>query len=200
MANTEKTKQENVAKGSSGRGVSYPAISLEQAVLRAKQFWEHERKNAAPVEAAGAHWGYSPTSSGVRTMIAALLSYGLLADKGSGEKKEVQLTGRALDIILDTPDKGKALIEAVKSPKIYAELLTQWPPPDFPSDQTIKVYLLRNKNFNPKAVDGFIEDFRGSISYSGLLNADNMPKYKTPKVKIGDFVQRVVAGESLMGG
>jgi hypothetical protein len=185
--------------GGGGRGVSYPAISLGEAVNRAKKFWEHERKNAAPLDAAAAHWGYSPSSSGVRTIVAALISYGLMVDKGSGDARQVQLSGRALDIILEAPEKAKALLDAVKNPKIYAELLTEWSPEHLPSDQTIKAHLLRHKNLNPKAADGFIEDFRSSIVFSGIDKTGNMPSTKTsespgqnegrPRVKVGDWVQ-----------
>lgn len=207
MANAKNTGQETGSKGSSaGRGVSYPAISLEEAVKRAREFHEYERKNAAPLEAAAAHWKYSPSSSGVRTLVAALLGFGLMSHKGTGDQRQVQLTGRALDIILDMPERAKALQDAVKSPKIYSELLTQWGPQELPSDQTIKAYLLRNKNFNPKTVEGFIKDFRDSVSYSGLTKYANIPasnasaeerareqeRQKQPKV--GDFVQWESAG------
>ena len=176
MTNKENGASEKVQKVSrGGRGVSYPALSLEEAVKRARQLWEHEKKNAAPIEAIASHWGYSPSSSGVRTAIAALISYGLLVDKGAGDSRQVQLTERALDIILDVPEKAKALVDAVKSPKIYSELFGLWSPENLPSDHTIKSHLLRNKNFNHKAVDGFIKDFRDSVSFSGIKNSDKLP-------------------------
>jgi len=180
MAKTDNpAPQEQSKAGGAGRGISYPAISLSEAVTRAQEFWDHERKNAAPLDAAAAHWGYSPSSSGVRTLAAALLSYGLMVDRGSGPNRQIQLSERALDIILETPERTQALIDAVKSPKIYTELLTEWSPKDLPSDQTIRAHLLRHKNFNPKAVDGFIKDFRASISFSGLSKLDNMPSEET---------------------
>ena len=180
MAKSENQASQDQSKASiSGRGISYPAISLGEAVGRALDFWQYERKNAAPLEAAATHWGYSPSSSGVRTLVAALLSYGLMVDRGSGSHRQVQLSERALDIILNTPERGRALIDAIKSPKIYAELLTEWNPKDLPSDQTIMAHLLRHKNFNPKAVNGFVKDFRASISFSGLDKIGNMPEAKT---------------------
>lgn len=86
---------------------------------------------------------------------------------------------QALDIVLETADRPAALIAAVKSPKIYAELLAEWSPENLPSDQTIKAHLLRNKNFNPLAVDGFIKDFRLSISFSGLDKQSTIPSDST---------------------
>jgi hypothetical protein len=176
------TDQNLVKASSSGvRGVSYPAISLEDAVSRAKELWERERKNPAPMEAVASHWGYSPSSSGVRTTVAALISFGLVSDTGSGEHRQIQLTPRGLDIVLGTPDRDVALLEAVTSPKIYAELLGQWSADNLPSDQTLKVHLLRHKNFNPKSVDSFIKDFKDSIGFSGLAKAGIMPHASASK-------------------
>jgi hypothetical protein len=196
MNKPEKTTQETKLKAApGGRGVSYPQLSLEEAVTRAAQFWEYERKNSAPVEAAAAHWGYSATSSGGRTVVATLISFGLMTDSGSGESRQVQLTERALDIVLDTPEKAKALIESIKSPKIYAELFGLWSPENLPSDQTIKVHLLRNKNFNPKFVDGFIKDFRQSVRFSGIKNSDKMPS-----LDADEMVEELMRTPEMTGG
>ncbi len=55
-----------------GRSVSYPFITLEQAVARAKVLWDKEGKNLAYVSAAVTHWDYAAKSSGGRQTIAAL--------------------------------------------------------------------------------------------------------------------------------
>jgi hypothetical protein len=186
---------QHIKSGAPGvRGISYPAIPLEAAVKRARQLWDAERKNPAPLEAVANHWGYSPSSSGVRTTVAALLAFGLISDQGSGENRKVQLTPRGLDIVLETPERHAALIEAVASPKIYSELLALWPPDNLPSDQTIKVHLLRHKNFNPKAVDGFVQDFRDSVGFSGLAKAGNMPSFPAPENE-GMPASQLAAGE-----
>ncbi len=161
MANITQTK----------RSISYPSITLEEAIKRAEQFWNAEKKNAAPVEAAVTHWNYSQKSSGGKLVVAALISYGLMIDSGSNQGRQVQLTARALDILLsliDSPERIKALQEAVKSPKIYNDLLTKWDAANLPSDHTIKSYLIKDKDFNANTVDAFIKDFRVSVSYAKL--------------------------------
>src|SRR5450759_3542398 len=153
------------------RGIAFPSINLETAVKRAEQFWNAERKNAAPADVAVTHWGYSLKSSGGKLTTAALISYGLLRDEGSKEERTVRLTERALDIVLhpiDAPERLQALKAAARAPKINNELLAKWPPNSLPSDQTIKVYLLREKDFNPNTVDSFIKDFRATVRYAKL--------------------------------
>jgi len=153
------------------RGISYPAINIEEAIRRAEQLWEREKKNAAPVNVVVQHWNYSVKSSGGRLAVAALSSYGLLASKGQREDRQVQLSSTALDIILnpiDSPDRLKAIQEAVRKPKIYSELMNKWDVAHLPSDLTMRLHLIKDKDFNPKMVDGFIKDFKHSIRYAKL--------------------------------
>ena len=37
-----------------------------------------------------------------------------------------------------------------------------------PSDQTLRSELIADRGFNPKAVDGFLKDFRASLAYAGI--------------------------------
>jgi hypothetical protein len=153
------------------RGISYPALSLEEAVKRAEQLWNAEKKHSVPVDVVVQHWNYSSKSSGGRLVVAALLSFGLLADEGRKDERLVQLTPTALDILLNTiesKERIQALQAAIRKPKIYAELLSKWSADDLPSDQTIKTFLIRDKDFNTKMVDTFIKCFRSSIKYAKL--------------------------------
>lgn len=187
------------SKAAGGRSVSYPFISLEEAVARAKVLWDKEGKNLAYVSAAVSHWGYAEKSSGGRQTVAALKSFGLVEDEGSSEGRQIRLTDRALDILLD-PDTSKkklALRAAATAPKIYAELLVKWSANELPSDPTITAFLLREKDFNRNTVADFIKDFRANIAYAGLAESANMPSKaksvspdeESPRVQIGSYVQ-----------
>lgn len=170
MATTNDVEEKTPTK-SAGRGPSYPAISLEDAVRRAQQFWNHEKRNAAPVGAAAKHWGYKETSSSWKAIVGAMLQFGLMEDSGSSASRTVRLTGRALDILLDaenSPNRVRALREAATMPKVYADILSKWPAHELPSDQTLRFYLLRERGFNEVAVASFLEDFRSSLSYAGV--------------------------------
>lgn len=152
------------------RGVSYPFMSLPEAVDAARKIYSKERKTAAPVASAIRHLGYAESSSGGRQTISALLQFGLLEDEGRKEDRHVQLTVRALDVLLaseGSEERKSALVECVKSPKIYGDIFAKWPD-ELPSDQTVSYFLQRDRNFNPKAIDSFIKDLRNSMAFVGV--------------------------------
>jgi hypothetical protein len=163
-------KRASIARAS-GRGPSYPALSLEEAVDKAQKFWMAAKRGSAAVAAVAKHWGYSETSSTGKTAVAALLQFGLLQAEGSLDSRTVKLTGRGLDIVLDEPSSPRrwlALKDAVQTPKLYADILAKWPPHELPVDSMLRYYLIREKSFNEVSVDGFIKDFRASLAFAKL--------------------------------
>lgn len=203
MADESKPESQDGARSTGARSIAYPFIPLETAISRAAQFWQQERKNAAPISAAASHWGFGEKSSGGRQTVAALIQYGLMNDEGSKEGRLVRLTDGGIDLAILPPDDAKRqpLIQtAARAPKIYSELLSKWE--ELPSDTTLKYFLLKEKNFNPNSVDGFIKDFRKTVSFAKLSKPDTMPATDEtpppppppPAVKVGDVVQWTSGG------
>lgn len=161
-------------RGPVHRSPSYPAITLEKAVSRAREFYQHEKRSTAPVAVALKHWGYGPVSGGGRVTLAALLAFGLMRDEGAGENRQVRLTDLALRIILDdrpeSVERKVALREAAQQPKIYRELLGKWPGLEI-SDANLRHFLLIEKKFNDGAVKDFIKDLRTTISFAELTSS-----------------------------
>jgi len=62
------------------RSPSFPFISLPEAVHRARELYDAERRNLVHPDVAVAHWGYARSSSGGKQTIAALRAYGLVED------------------------------------------------------------------------------------------------------------------------
>ncbi len=83
------------------RSPAYPFINLETAISRAKQFYDKEARNAANVNVAAKHWGFVEGSSNGAQTVAALISFGLMQDEGTSEKRKVKLTHNALRILLE---------------------------------------------------------------------------------------------------
>lgn len=168
--------QANNVKGG-GRSVGYPFISLEQAIKRAREFWDFEGKNLVPVSVAVQHWGYAEKSSGGKQTVAALKQFGLMHDTGEGDKRQVRLSPRALDIVLEPADSRKriqAIQDAALAPKIYADLLKLWQIDALPSDATMASHLLREKDFNRNTVADFIRDFRANLLFANVTSSDTM--------------------------
>jgi hypothetical protein len=164
-----------------GRSVNYPFITLEEGIKRAKSLWDHVGKNLVPIPTAAPFWGYAEKSSGLRSTVSALKQYGLIQDVGDSDGRQIRLTDRALDILIesaDSPKRTNAIRQAALTPKIYADILARFPEGIPTADSAIKSYLLREKNFNRKAVDSFIADFRANFQLAKITSSANMPYKK----------------------
>ncbi|MGH7563849.1 MAG: hypothetical protein ACREK5_05450 [Gemmatimonadota bacterium] len=156
------------------RSPLYPMFDLESAIDLARQLYEHESFNWVSRDVVVSHWGYTSKSSrGLRT-IAALVSYGLVEETGTGKDRRIRLSELGKDILLDereeSADRQRAIRKAALSPEIYAELWKEWGP-DLPSDSEMEYRLIREKGFNPNAVRSFITDFRNTVRLANLMDS-----------------------------
>lgn len=160
-------------RGAVHRSPSYPAVDLKTAIDRARTFYQHEKRSAASVLIASQHWGYSFSSSGGKQVLAALIAYGLMEDKGSGEQRQVNLTDLAFRILLDerpdSAERDEALRRAALMPKIHQELFGRWPD-ELPSNANLRHYLLIEKKFNENAVDDFIRQLRSTAEFAKIYS------------------------------
>jgi hypothetical protein len=164
-------------KRSKTRSPNYPAIDLEAALARAKEFYQAEGRNAAPVTVAVKHWKFKPKSSGGIVTVAALKGFGLLNDSGSGNERSVQLSELALRIILDTriecTERDAAIKQAALMPKIHGALWKQWGT-NLPSDETLRHKLIFDQKFNENTVGDFIKEYRATIKFANLTDSDTI--------------------------
>lgn len=187
---TEPTKEE-LEKRKRMRSPAYPYINLESAIRRAKEFYDRESRNAANIRIASKHWGYEEKSSSGLQTAAALISFGLLEDEGTGEKRKVKLTPNALRILLDTDPNSRERADAIKvcalAPKIHQELWKNWRGAH-PSDLSMKNVLTFEWKppFNENSVDGFIKEYKDTIAFAKLAESDKLPLEVTDKEDEGD--------------
>ncbi len=134
------------------RSPNFPFITLEQALDRARQFYNKEKRSAAPFTVAAEHWRYSPASSGALQTAAALKSYGLMVDEGGGGSRKLKLTDLALRILLDTRpesiEREQYKREAALSPTVAAEVYEKWPN-ELPSESSLNHHLILERGFSP---------------------------------------------------
>ena len=109
--------------------------------------------------------------------LAALLKFGLLIDEGSGADRKAKLTDLALGILLDEREDSQerqALIrQAALLPTIHADLWETYSA-NLPSDATLRLYLTKDRGFNPSALDDFIRQFRQTIAFAKLTEDDKL--------------------------
>lgn len=189
------------------RSPAYPYINLEAALKRAKEFYDKEARNAVNIRVAAKHWGYDEKSSGGLQTAATLLSFGLLQDEGTGEKRKLQLTQNALRILLDTrpesAERAQAIKTAALAPKIHQQLWSKWGN-SLPSDDSLRFALTVEWKppFNDNAVDGFIREYKDTIAFAKLSESDKVslgevdpgdgddtPEGQDYVPKVGDYVQ-----------
>src|SRR2546428_9885873 len=78
------------------RSPNYPAVNLGEALAKAKTFYDVEDRHQANIEVASKHWGYKNAAAGGGLIVAALTSFGLMEDEGSGAERKVRLSPMGL--------------------------------------------------------------------------------------------------------
>lgn len=160
---------DSVPKKRRERSPAYPAIDLETAIQRLAIVYERESRQPVPISVLMEHWNFTPKSSYGLQTVAALLKYALMADEGSGLDRSVKITDLGLSILIpeNESEKQAAIREAALYPAIISDVWTYYKG-QLPSDGTIKVYLIRQKGFNPRSVDEVIGIIRRTIDFSKL--------------------------------
>lgn len=178
------------------RSPSYPALSLSDAVDRAMVLYQKEGRNKVAIHAAVQGWGYSQKSSGGMASVAALKTWGLLEDEGTGASRRVWLSPHGLDIVRDnrpnSSERAKRLAEMALAPKIIATLHEQFGS-DPVSDENLR-YFLESAEYNPNAVKDIIKVYRDALSYveddaGPLEGRTDEEEIEKPEVSVGDMVQ-----------
>jgi len=179
-----------------GRGPSYPYTDLEGSLVYTRKVYDYVKRGSAPVEAVVKDGlKLSPTSSGSQKVIAALRSFGLIEEAPASNGKATKLSARAIRILLDDQDSQERqdeLKKAALSPKWYEYCWSKWGK-DMPP--AMRSNLLIEHGFIESTVDGFLNDYRKTIAFAGLMDDVIFKKDEQSieigkdSFKIGDWVQ-----------
>jgi len=157
------------------RSPSYPVVDLESAIHRLDALYRSEGFNEALVDVVIELWGYNKGSGNGYRTISALIQYGLLEDRGSGDNRTVFLSEIGKTIAIDereeSSEKLQALQLAALNPSIFQKLWDKYNR-SLPSDASIKYYLIKELNFNQNNVDRFIKIYRDTLDYAGFLKVE----------------------------
>ncbi|MEO8428083.1 MAG: hypothetical protein ABI651_13315 [Verrucomicrobiota bacterium] len=156
------------------RSPAYPAIDLEEALLKAANVWEKANRHAVPIDIIGTYWGYDEKSSAGISAASALKKYGLLIEEGSKVTRTMKLSDLGIKLIYnpdpETEDYKTAIVQAALNPSIHAELWKKYDG-DLPDDSVIKRYLVVDRKFNEVYVDACMSNFRKSIAFAKLVDS-----------------------------
>jgi hypothetical protein len=173
------------------RSPNYPAISLPEAIARAKTVHEAEQHLAAPREVIAKHLGFNSLHGGANRIVSALTKYGLL-DEVSGDK--LKISPLALSILHPTnpAERASAIKEAAAKPPLFAEITSEWNGAR-PSDANLRTYLIR-RNFGADALDRVIQAYKDTVELvapheEGYNAPASKPDRTPPTVRVGDHIQ-----------
>jgi hypothetical protein len=170
------------------RSPNYPAIGLRSAVEKARLLYNADKRAGALIDGALKHMGFSKRHGQAMTVLSALKKFGLV-EESSGR---IVPTSRAIDL-LNFPDqdarKIKAIRDAALSPEIYRELYEQYKSTGIPSDETLRAELVADKQFNPNAVQGFIQDFKDTLIYAGIMDPVELSLQPEDTIEMTDSAQ-----------
>ena len=163
----EQTAMAEELKSQRHRSPNYPAVGLREAVERVRKLYETDGRAGAPPEIAAKHIGYSSAHGAAMSTLAALRRFGLVVDS----QGRVAPSQRAIEI-LNFPESDtrrlSAIREAALEPPIYRELVEKHQTTGFPADDVLQAELIADKAFNPKAVPGFVRDFKETLDFAGI--------------------------------
>lgn len=147
---------------SGDRSPNYPFISLADAVGRAKLIYEKERQHAADKLVMAKALGYGTLNGLSRSVLSALVKYGLLSEEGD----QLKVGPLALDVLLHSPgspERVSALQRAAYMPPLFGELRATFDG-SLPSDENLRAVLVK-KGFNPNTVGNVIRSYRDTVLF-----------------------------------
>jgi len=161
------------ARRQTGRSPSFPAISLEMAIRRARELYEKERQHPTAVDTIVRHWGYKSLNGPASGALAALKKFGLLTDEGRGTERRGRLTHLAVEILAnpDAAARTRAIKQAALMPGIHRELWDRYQN-NPPSDANLRWDLVRQRNFTESGADEFIREYKQTVAYAQLDASD----------------------------
>jgi hypothetical protein len=184
------------------RSPNYPALDLKTAIDKARIVYRRMGKHPTGADVVASLWSSSPKSSSFKLALAAVRAYWLFEDHADEGDRLIKVSSLALDILEfygeGSPEWVKAVQSAALSPKIHAALWEKYGG-ELPADEEIRRHLLKDRGFNHKTVDEFIDEFRATLSFAGLIGGDKIRGVdpqpdpgdsRPPKpIKQGEFVQ-----------
>ncbi|MFN0070461.1 MAG: hypothetical protein ACKVVP_03085 [Chloroflexota bacterium] len=144
------------------RSPNYPALSLDEAIIRLIPVFEAENRHLADREVVAKDLGYGGVNGASMGVISALIKFGLL----EMVERRLRVTERGMNLILHErgdPERIAAVQDAAFAPALFADLRSEYGD-QLPSDNNIRAYLIK-KGFNPRSVADVIRPYRDTMEF-----------------------------------
>lgn len=161
---SEELKQATISKKRI-RSVAYPSLGLQEAIQNTEDLRKKLGMGPYSRDAAVKALGYSGISGASGTKIAALVHFGLLS-RDADTYRQSPLADRIL-VPPDEAERDKAIIEAVKTPKLYNQLISDFTNKSLPT--LLPNVLFHTYKINEKVAQEVATNFTQSIEFAGIL-------------------------------
>ncbi len=169
--------EQTTSKKPRTRSPAYPAIDLKEALEKTETLWDRLTRHWGAADTVVTFWGYDKGSSSGYSALSALMKFGLLEDRGSGDKREVRLSDMGLKLVVNadkfSSEHRELLRKAALLPVIHAQLWTMYGG-SLPDDSIVERHLILDRGFNSAYVKGFIKEFKRTISFAELTPSDTV--------------------------
>lgn len=146
------------------RSVAYPALSLDRAIESSSELRTKLGKGPYGREDAAVALGHKGVSGASATKIASLVHFGLLTRNGNTYSQSE--LGERINHPLSDYDRTEAILEVMKTPKLYKDLFDQFTGQAIP---TQLANILVRKGVSSKVAQTVADDFKSSAEFSGCL-------------------------------
>lgn len=169
------------------RSPEFPYISLREAITRVEQLFKAYTRHAARIKNLAQVWNFSAGSSSLLRNVAALKSYGLIDETGSGEERKIAISDLGMRMVADKrPGVHEAAMAiAFNNCTILKEYQHKWGEKRPPDHECISELTLDN-GFTEVAAKKFISVYDDSVGYSQRVQPDSPDGDATPEVDKGE--------------
>lgn len=176
------TENQGDSKRKRDRSPAFPYISLTEAAERTEQLFKQYQRHPARVKNLGAVWGYSEGSSSLLRVVAALKSFGLVDDFGSGTDRKIGVSELGNRLVADKRPGAKeaALQESFANCEILARYRQHWGnsrPPDVECISELTI----DDSFTSGAARKFISVYDDSSRY--VSDSNDAEAFSPPEEK-----------------
>ena len=136
---------------------------------KAQAIWNAQQKHSAHIETVMHTIGYKKKTGPSLRAISALNQYGLTKETGSADKRVIGLSESAINYLLSSDSQRAELLrQAALKPTIFQHLWQEYGAFLPPSDEAIKMHLIREKNYNSAAVGELVANYRDTFDFANL--------------------------------
>jgi hypothetical protein len=152
------------------RSPSYPSLTLEASIRRARAILQLEGRNEATEAVIFSDWGYKSKSGPAIGTLAAVKAFGLLVP--GRVANTYRLSELALRIILDEreddTERRTAIQTAAINPPMHKVLWEKYGAA-LPSDSNMAYFLRVERQFTDPGAKQFIDLYKATLAFAGLV-------------------------------